>query len=153
MQKFKPFFLVIFSGLICYSCNRCENLECVSNNYFGQFRIVRISDGKDLVFGPDKIYDKNQIKFYSLKNSDTIFFEYQTIKFSGAGYDSILYVHFFPKADIAYMRLSNNDIDTLNISYNITNTECCGTITAITNFRFNNMTNIPGGQGTQEIKK
>jgi hypothetical protein len=54
---------------------------------------------------------------------------------------------------IAYMRLSNGDIDTLNISYKTIDTKCCGTITEITNFRFNNSVDIPGDRGTQEIKK
>ncbi len=94
-----------------------------------------------------------EIKFYSLKGADTTFFEYETINFGGIGYDSILHVRFFPKTDVAYMRLNNVDIDTLNISFNTFNTKCCGTITEITNFRFNNRTDIPGSEGTQEIKK
>lgn len=144
---------IIIIGLLFYSCDPCSNLDCLSSNYFGQFRIVRAADGKDLVFGPNKIYDKNQIKFYSLKGTDTTFFDYQTIKFPNTGYDSILYVNFFPKSDVAYMRLSNGDVDTFNISYNTFNTKCCGTITEITNFRFNNLVDIQGNKGTQEIKK
>ena len=115
--------------------------------------MIAATDGKDLVFGPNKIYDKNQIKFYSLKGTDTTFFEYQTIKFPNIGYDSILYVRFFPKADIAYMRLSNTDVDTLKISYNTFNTKCCGTITEIINFQLNNSVDLSGNKGIQEIKK
>jgi hypothetical protein len=106
-----------------------------------------------LVFGLNKIYEKSQIKFYSLKGTDTTFFDYKTTKFPNIGYDSILYVHFFPKTDIAYMRLSNGDIDTLNVSYMTTDTRCCGTITKITNFRYNNIVDIPGDKGTQELRK
>ena len=119
----------------------------------GQFRIVRAINGNDLVFGPTKIYDKNQIKFYSIKGIDTTFFDYQTIMFPNTGYDSILQVQFFPKADVAYIHLNNGDIDTFNISYNVFDTKCCGTITEITNFRFNNLIDIPGNKGTIEIKK
>lgn len=32
-------------------------------------------------------------------------------------------------------------------------TKCCGTITEITKFRFNNSADIPGSQGTQELRK
>ncbi len=99
------------------------------------------------------MYDKNQIKFYSLNGTDTSFFDYQPMKFPGTGYDSILYVRFFPKAEVAYMRLSNGDVDTLNISYHTFNTKCCGTITEIIKFRLNNSIDIPGDKGTQEIKK
>jgi len=41
----------------------------------------------------------------------------------------------------------------LNISYKTTQTKCCGTITEITNFRYNNAVDIPGGQGNTRIKK
>ena len=145
-------FIMLF-GLLSYSCDPCKNLECASDNYYGQFRIIRASNGEDLVFGPNKIYDKNQITFYSLSNTDTTFFDYQTIKFPDIGYDSILYIHFFPKNDVAYMRLSNGDIDTLEISYMTFDTKCCGTITEITNFQLNDSVNIPGSMGTQEIRK
>ena len=153
MRHIKFFTVTIILALLFHSCDPCNNLDCLSDNYYGQFRIVRATDGKDLVFGPNKIYDKTQIKFYSLKGVDTTFFDYQTIKFPNTGYDSILHVRFFPKADIAFMRLSNGDVDTLNISYNTFGTKCCGTITEITNFRFNNSVDIPGDKGTQEIKK
>ena len=72
------------------------------------------------------------------------------VKFNG---DSILYVHFFPETPIAYMRLSNGDIDTLNISFNTFRSKCCGIITEITNYRYNNMVDIPGNKGTQELRK
>jgi hypothetical protein len=153
MQHLRSLILIIIVGLLFYSCDPCGNLDCLSSNYYGQFRIVRATDGKDLVFGPNKIYDKNQIKFYSLKGTDTTFFDYQTIRFPNTGYDSILLVNFFPKADVSYMRLSNVDIDTFNISYTTSKTRCCGTITEIENFRFNNSVDITGKNGTQEIRK
>jgi hypothetical protein len=140
-------------ALLLPSCDPCKNLDCLSDNYYGQFRIVSATDGRDLVFGPTRIYDKNQISFYSLKGTDTTFFDYQALRFPNTGYDSILHVRFFPKADIAYMRLTNGDVDTLAIAYKTFGTKCCGTITEITNFRFNNAVDIPGIKGTQEIKK
>ena len=153
MRHTKFFTFLIVLGLVFSSCDPCNNLDCLSDNYYGQFRIVSATDGKDLVFGPTKIYDKNQIKFYSLKGPDTTYFNYQTISFPNSGYDSILYVRFFPKADIAYMRLSNGDIDTFNVFYHTVDTKCCGTITEITNFRFNNLADMPGDKGTQDIRK
>ena len=147
------FILIATTATLLSSCDPCNNLDCAASNYDGQFRIVSASTGNDLVFGANRVYDKNQIKFYSLKGTDTTFLEYRTIKFGGTGYDSILQVRFFPQSDIAYMRLSNGDIDTLNISYKSTQTKCCGTITQIANFRYNNAVNILGNQGTQELKK
>ncbi|MES2647041.1 MAG: hypothetical protein V4717_09220 [Bacteroidota bacterium] len=146
------FFIAAFATLLS-SCDPCRNLDCVTSNFDGSFRIITAGTGTDLVFGPAKIYDKNLVKFYSLKGTDTTYFDYQPIKLSGTGYDSILQVRFFPQTDTAFMRLSNGDIDTLAITYKTTQTECCGTITEIRNFRYNNAFDIPGGQGTQELKK
>lgn len=105
MKNLKLILFLITTLIIFHSCNKCKNLDCAANNYSGQFRIVKIADGKDLVFGADKIYDKNQIKFYSLNGIDTTFLDYKPIKFANSGYDSILYVNFLPKIDIAYRKL------------------------------------------------
>jgi hypothetical protein len=147
------FFLTTTITTLLFSCDPCKNLDCASDNYYGQFRVLSASTGKDLVFGPNSVYDRNHIKFYSLKGTDTTFFDYQAIKFGSTTYDSILHVRFYPKTDVAYMRLSNGDIDTLNISYKTSDTRCCGTITEITNFRYNSAVDIPGDNGTQELKK
>jgi hypothetical protein len=145
-------FLSFIIMILVYSCDPCKNLDCVASNFYGQFRIVSAANGQDLLFGPHKIYNINQVRFYSFNGADTTYFESGTTKLSGTGYDSILYVHFFPNPDVAYMRLSNGDIDTLNITYQSRQTKCCGTIKEIKNFRFNNTVDSPG-QGTQELKK
>ena len=151
----RPFLSILAATIVILlsSCNPCNNLDCAASNYDGQFRIVSASNGNDLVFGPNRVYERNQIKFYFLKGADTTFLACNAIKFGGTGYDSILYVRFYPQTDVAYMRLSNGDVDTLHISYKTTQTKCCGTITKITNFRYNNAIDIPGDKGTQELKK
>jgi hypothetical protein len=147
-------FLAGICTLFFISCDPCRNLECATSVYSAQFRIVRKTDGKDLVFGPNAIYDKSAIKFYTLRGADTLFFEYTTRKFSGNGYDSIIYVNFFPETNTpVYMKLNAADTDTLSITYNSFGTRCCGTITEITKFRYNNILDIPGREGTQEIRK
>ena len=140
-------------SLFVFSCDPCKNLDCAYDDYYGQFRIVSATDGKDLVFGPNKIYDKNEIKFYTLNGTDTSFFQPSALKSIDFGNDTVLQVKFFPKVETAYIRLNNNDTDTLAITYETTNTKCCGTITEITNFRFNNKANLPGNNRIQEIKK
>jgi hypothetical protein len=136
------------------SCDPCDNLDCITDDYYGQFRIISKTDGKDLVFGPNAIYNLREIKFYSLNGTDTTFFQFEPTRFPGTGYDSILYVRFFPKATAnTYMKLSSLDTDTLAITYNTFNTKCCGTITEIIKFRYNNSIDIPGNQGTQELRK
>ncbi len=147
-------FILISFNLILISCDPCANLDCKTDNRFGQFRIVSKLDGKDLVFGPNRTYDKDKIKFYTLNGNDTTYFQYIPTKFPGNGYDSILYIRFFPEATTpTYMKLSDTDVDTLNITYNTFKTKCCGTITEIIKFGYNNSVDIPGNQGTQEIRK
>jgi hypothetical protein len=135
------------------SCFPCNYVDCAGDNFYGQFRIVSALDGRDLVFGPNKIYDKNQIRFYSLNGTDTTFFNYETIRFPNIGYDSILYVRFLPRPATAFMRLSNGDIDTFNLSYETIHSKCCGTATNITKFQFNNSIDLPANKGTLELKK
>jgi hypothetical protein len=153
MRQFS-FKVFLICGLTFISCDPCDNLDCIADNHSGQFRVTSKVDGKDLVFGPNAIYDKTKIKFFSLNGIDTIFFQYNHIKFSGIGYDSILHVRFYPELPApAYMKLNDTDTDTLAITYNKFKTKCCGTITEITRFRYNNTIDIPGDQGTQEIRK
>ena len=150
--------LLVFPLLILFtfffiSCDPCRNLDCMYSNYYGQFRITSKTDQKDLVFGPNKIYNKDQIKFYSLTGTDTTFFETKTAYFPENGYDSILTVYFFPAPTTAYMRLSNGDIDTLNLTYLSTSSKCCGIITEINNFKLNNTTDLGNNDMTRENKK
>lgn len=144
------FFFLSF-GLI--SCDPCDNLDCFSSNYYGQFRIVSKVDNKDLVFGPSSIYHKDSIKFYALKNGDTIFYETKAIRFSNAGYDSIITVNFFPETSTAFIQLNGGDIDTLSLTYISRDTKCCGTVIEINNFKFNNSTELGNNSETREIKK
>ena len=153
MGFLKILLLAGISGLVFYSCNPCNYLKCAGDNIYGRFRITSAVDGKDLVFGQNSIYDKDDIRFYSLNGSDTIFFDYKNIEFRGDGYDSILHVQFFPKADTAFMLLSDGDIDTIKLSYRKVDSKCCGITTEISNYRFNDKFDLPGSNGTQEIKK
>ena len=151
MRHFKFTLLVIFSGVLFQSCDRCNNLDCPSN-YHGQFRIVSAIDGTDLLFGPNKIYDLYQISFFSVNGADITYFGFLPMKFSNSN-DSILFVRFYPKNEIVYMQLSNGDVDTLNISYNTSESKCCGMIVNISNFRLNNSIDLPVYEGIQVIKK
>ena len=146
------FTLSIAISVILSSCDPCKNLDCASDNYYGVFRIVAGNTGTDLVFGPNSIYDKKQIRFYALNEADTTFFACKAIKVEGANSDSALQVRFHTKSGTAYIRFGNADIDTLNIFFSSNDTKCCGTFTEITNFRYNNTYDIPG-KGIQVLKK
>jgi hypothetical protein len=140
-------------SLLLISCDPCNNIECVTDNATGQFRITSATNGSDLVFGPARVYDKNQIKFYSMAGTDTNFIPSVAIPYNTNGIDSIIVVHFLPKPDIAYMRLSNGDIDTFNISYTTRPSKCCGNITDIVKFNFNQGSDVPKTNNPVELKK
>ena len=154
MRFIQIFLLVVFIGVSFYSCDRCSKIGCLSSNYYGQFRIIRVNDSTDMVFGKDKVYDKTKIKFYSLQGADTIFLDYQPYKASYNTFDSVLQVYFYPPVDTAYMRLSDGDIDTLNLTYTTYGSDpCCPSETEITTIRFNNITDFFDSRAVQVITK
>ena len=139
--------------LLVTACDPCRNLDCVFNDYSGSFRLVRASNNSDLVFGSQKQYTPNQISFFSVRSGDTTFFEHHATYRAGAGYDSVIEVRFLPNTDTAFIRLGNSDVDTLKLTYNTYNTRCCGTITEVKNFRFNNAADLGGSRGVRTIAK
>ncbi len=152
MPLFKILIQLFIPVFAIYSCNPCKNVDPPSPNY-GAFRIVGKIDGKDLVFGSNKVYNKNLIRFYSLQGQDTTFLNYHPIKSLGIGYDSILMVEFSWNPETAYMRLSDGDIDTFNVTYQSRPHKCYPTLTEITSFRYNNLIVIPPSDGVYELKK
>ena len=147
-----PYRFLVFAVLFLGACDPCRNLDCVADSYSGQFRMVQAATGKDLLFGPDHVYNNDSIRFFSLQGADTVYYHPQLLSAPGNGFDSVLVVRFLPKADTAYMQLNGSDIDTLQLQFQTYDTRCCGTITEITNVRFNNKTNLPG-KGTQVLPK
>lgn len=136
------------------ACDPCYGLDCLYDNYEGQFRIIDKTDGSDLVFGPASKFDKNKIKFYSFIGIDTTFFNCTLQGQSDLPIDSFLLINFYPETSKPiFVSLNDNDIDTLIITYKTTDTKCCGRITEITNFNYNHTMDFPGNHGTVKIKK
>jgi len=142
---------ILLSGMpIFISCKKPCGDPPPSN--YGDFRIVSRMDGKDLVFGANKIYDKTVFRFYFLKGQDTTFLFYKSQKSSGRGYDSLVSVDLFWDPETVYMRLSDGDVDTFNITYQLQPSRCFK-YTPITSFRYNNLLVIPRSDGVYEFKK
>ena len=138
--------------LFFLACDECRNLDCIPSDIDGNFRIISDTSGKDLVFGPDKIYNKDSIRFFSINGTDTVAFRPDAVPVVGTP-DSALRVFFNPTHATAYILLSDGDVDTLAITSESYDTDCCGRITNIKNFRFNNSVDIPGQQVVHEIRK
>jgi hypothetical protein len=145
---------IIFIVIFFSSCfiDPCSNLDCITDIHVGNFKIVRASDGTDLAFGPLRQYDKNQIKFFALKGNDTVFYK-ADITVMGNGFDTVFQVNFFPKTELAFLKLNSSDIDTLSISYKTYESKCCGIISEITGFKFNEAAIVQSIPGLTELKK
>lgn len=127
--------LVITIGFCCFGKTKCkQDITQV------RFRIINAQNGQDLVFGPTKIYDKNLIKFYSLNGSDTIFHTYGAGPNPNPGQDSLLFVNFnHRKKNNVLMKVSDSDIDTLHIIYELVDAApCCPDYIAVKPDSFNN---------------
>jgi hypothetical protein len=149
MHHFKSIILLVVIGSVFYSC--CVSSDCNSENPYGVFRIIKNNDGTDLVFGSNKIYDKKEIKFYSVILNDTTFFDCQP--FLNSGSDSAFFVLLRPKPDVVYIKLSEAEVDTLEFSYTTHSSKCCGAITEIAGFRLNNTTDVELVNRVMEIRK
>jgi hypothetical protein len=100
--------------------------KCNADSSAAIFRIVNSLTGQDLVFGSSKIYDKNLIKFYSLSGTDTIFHHYGAGPNPNPGQDSLLFVNFdYRKQNVVFVRLTNSDIDTMYIVYDVMDASPC----------------------------
>jgi hypothetical protein len=121
---------MFFSFLFLLSTQSCWVDPCnpnCSDSYKLLFRIVNKNTGKDLVYGPDKIYDRTQMKIFLVKGVDTAVINIQAL-YGSSSSNSILYFDLPAKADTAYLRLISLDVDTLTLSYGLTNSRCCTTI-------------------------
>ena len=69
--------VAVMLGVALASCDQCKNLDCINDNFEGRFRILNTTGTSDRVFGPNSIYDKNEIRFYTLNRGDSSFLAHQ----------------------------------------------------------------------------
>ncbi len=120
----KTAILFILPVVIASCC--MGNRKCQTDNYNTRFRIVDKTTGKDLVFGPDMVYDKSIIRFYSLNGTDTIYHHYGADANPNPGQDSLLYVTMdYRMAETVFIQLSSTDRDTMAVTYPLTDASPC----------------------------
>ena len=143
----KVFFYVILPITFASCC--LGNRKCNQDYSSARFRIVNSTNGQDLVFGSTKVYDKDFIKFYSLNGPDTIIHHYGAGPNPNPGQDSLLFVDFdYRKKETVFIRLTNTDVDTLNVIYQLVDASpCCPDYTTAKPNSFNNksLEQITGG--------
>ena len=143
----KTFFYFILPLTLASCC--LGNRKCNQDYNSSRFRIVDKTSGNDLVFGSAKIYDKSFITFYSINGVDTIFHHYGAGPNPNPGQDSLLFVDFdYRKKETVFIRLSNSDVDTLTLSYQIVDASpCCPDYTSAKPISLNNnyLEQVTGG--------
>ena len=144
----------VFLALVLLNIQSCWvdpcNPDC-GDSYGLFFRIVSKSTGSDLVFGPNKIFDRSQIKVFSVKGRDTILTDVRAI-YGNSPSDSTLYFYLQDKTDTVFLRLNAIDIDTINITYGMANSRCC-TFNTIQAVNYNNSGLIQTKDNTVDFKK
>ncbi len=128
-------FPTIFFASCCAFAGKCDDGDYLGAN----FRIVSKTDGSDLLFGAAARYDDTKIRFFSLKNGDTIaHYSSAGINPHGSG-DSILSVGFdYRKPDTVFVMLDQNKADTLILQYNNSKgSACCASVAYVVPARFN----------------
>ncbi len=149
----KLFTLSTLSVVILLGCDPCRNLDCISSNIEGRFRFSN-QENKNLLYGEFAVYDS--IRFYSINGSDTTFYSQYTQPIGDNFPDSILHITFNPPTNsIVFIDYDGIEKDTLDLTFHSYGTECCGTITNITNFRYNNQIDLGAASlnSYMEIKK
>lgn len=133
--------LLILVSIFVISCDNCGNLDCMPGENLLQLRLLNNSNGEDLLFGPNKAYNSQDLKFYSLNGNDTIpLTEIVSKAPAGLGYDSSIFVQFHPNSEQVYMHLNNSDTDTIAVSFHQSESKCCGSVAVLDQFLYNNTT-------------
>ena len=126
-------FLILLNTQSCW-VDPCDP-NC-SDSYSLYFRIMSMSTGQNLVYGPNKMFDRSQMKVFSIKGADTSISDVKAI-YGNRSSDSTLYFHLPAKTDTAYLQLNTIDIDTLTLIYGLTTGRCCS-FTSIKAVNYNN---------------
>ena len=117
MKVFLPAIVIV---LLYNSCCKCD----VPRNWEG-FRFLDSAD-HDLVYGPDKKYNKDSIRFFYVKGKDTLLHPSRGFGLRSDVPDTVTAVSFDQNGkDTAFVDFGNGDIDTLILKYTQTGGGCC----------------------------
>ena len=151
-RYFKLLILLLIVSIFFSACDPCGYLECATGNSQVKFKFISAATGRNLVFGPNKIYDTTQVKFFATRGRDTTFFK-PYIYYDNAGFnDTALQIEFYLN-NTAYIKFGNTDIDTITFSLEKYDTKCCKNQTDVTGVRYNNAFQLMPNKGVLEIMK
>lgn len=118
----------------------CRDIECLSpvaEDHFS-FRLLSATDTTDLMFGPNRRYNSDSLRLYSLRNADTFDHLVYSVPYLSAPPDSVLSATVNRGFERAFLRLSDGDVDTITLFYGTVNDGgCCGPYTRLDSVSYN----------------
>ncbi len=141
--------------LIILSSCCIGNRKCQINNFIIYFRLVDKSTNNDLLYGPSKLYNKDDLKLYTIKGIDTIT---EKVYFSASNTingDSLVYAFInYTNYENLYLKLNNVDVDTIATTYNVIDkSSCCDDLIETSFIKFNNTDIATPVNGVYTLKK
>jgi len=138
MRYFLQSLFFALTAMLLQSCDACWGRSCKDEEANEvTLRILNAQNGSDLVFGPNRLYEREKIKFFSVTGGDTTFFANRSLRLSDNLPDSALLVDFYPKSDTAFIQLNGTDVDTLALTYGEVKSWCCR-LNVVSSIRYNN---------------
>lgn len=118
---------------ILVSC-RCANLDCTPPYDTFVFTYVT-QNNEDLLSGPAKKYDLEDIKVYSFDANNDKKFANLNLESTSNPYGVRVFVMQYMER--SFLEINNKVTDTLDLKFSLRNSECCGIIPTITQIKLN----------------
>lgn len=118
------------------SCSDCNRIDCVEDLEF-RFNFFSSQSNEDLVFGPNPIINKDDVRVYSFESGEK---KQEIVKFNEVGF-----IYFAPQfTQSEYFVEAGGKIDTLLFTFERHGKDkCCGPLNLITQIRVNNVIQTP----------
>jgi hypothetical protein len=152
-HRFTVTMVLYFFGAVFISSCCTASYKCKGDSLSLRFRLLS-SGGNDLLFGPEKIYDSRQVRFYSFKGTDTVFHACSPGPNPQSGRDSVLYLDIEPLEKL-FVKWNETDYDSISLRlYKADASPCCPDFSSIESIRFNQSAELKEWNwGVFEFKK
>lgn len=122
------------------------NAKCKTSSNAVNARLIDLTTGKDLFFGDSARFRNEQPVFYSLIGTDSVTHSVNRQEYNASNADSVLTIQFDARSlTTVYVKLPDGDIDTLSISYPLSEgSACCDPYSTVAPLQYNRQP-IQGG--------
>ena len=128
--------LLVLVSICIYSCD-CVNVDCEPDKEFFSVNLVSLSDSTNLIFGDEAIYDVEDVSLFTIVDGRETPGNLFILNFSNNLTSALGIPCFNLENETFFLDLGNGDIDTLGVSFEKVETECCGDILRMNTAEFN----------------